>query len=62
MKEKYNKLIQETQQNSSLTEDEKNKRIDFINTLEKGHKINKAFSNHLDKYINQYKQTGNVRL
>lgn len=62
MTEKYNKLIQETQQNSFLTENEKKKRIDFINILEKGHKINKAFSKHLDKYINQYKQTGNVQL
>ena len=62
MKEKYNKLIQEIHQNLSLTEDEKKKRINFINTLEKGHKINKAFSKHLDKYINQYKQTGNVQL
>jgi hypothetical protein len=62
MKEKYNKLIQEIQQNSSLTEDEKKKRIGFINALEKGHKVNKAFSKHLDKYINQYKQTGNVQL
>jgi hypothetical protein len=62
MTKNYNKLIQEIQQNLSLTEDEKKKRIDFINILEKGHKINKAFSKHLDKYINQYKQTGNVQL
>ena len=60
--EKYIKLIQEIQQNPSLTEDEKKKRIDFINILEKGHKLNKAFSQHLDKYINQYNKTGNVRL
>jgi hypothetical protein len=30
--------------------------------LKKGNKINKAFSQHLDKYINHYKKTGNVRL
>jgi hypothetical protein len=62
MKNKYNKLIQEANENLSLTEEEKKKRIDFINILDKGHKINKAFSNHLDKYINQYKQNGNVQL
>jgi len=28
--------------------------------LKKGNKINKAFSQHLDKYINHYKKTGNV--
>jgi flagellar motor switch protein FliM len=30
--------------------------------LEKGNKINKAFSQHLDKYITQYNETGNVKL
>lgn len=32
------------------------------NVLKKGNQINKSFSKHLDKYINQYNKTGNVRL
>lgn len=37
--------------------------IDNIKSiLKKGHKVNKAFSQHLDKHIDQYKKTGNVRL
>jgi len=30
--------------------------------LKKGNEINKAFSQHLDKYITQYNETGNVKL
>jgi hypothetical protein len=58
---KYIKLINEVK-NSSLSENEKEQKIKFINMLEKGEKINKSFSQHLDKYINQYKKTGNVGL
>jgi hypothetical protein len=58
---KYIKLINEVK-NSSLSENEKEQKIKFINILEKGDKINKVFSQHLDKYINQYKKTGNVGL
>ena len=56
---KYIKLINEVK-NSSLSENEK--KLKFINMLEKGERINKSFSQHLDKYINQYKKTGNVGL
>mgnify|MGYP003704960379 CR=1 FL=1 len=62
MDSKYNKLINEIKNNSSLSENEKEQRLNFISILEKGNKINKAFSKHLDKYISQYKQTGNVQL
>jgi hypothetical protein len=34
----------------------------FKQILEKGNQINKAFSQHLDKYITQYNETGNVKL
>jgi len=52
-------LIKEEIIKQNMLEEQKN---NLKQVLEKGNKINKAFSQHLDKYINQYNKTGNVKL
>ena len=52
-------LIKEEIIKQSILDEQKN---NLKQVLEKGNKVNKAFSQHLDKYINQYNKTGNVKL
>lgn len=52
-------LIKEEIIKQSMLDEQKN---NLKQVLEKGNKVNKAFSQHLDKYINQYNKTGNVKL
>lgn len=52
-------VVNENKNNKKLIKEE----IDNVkNVLRKGNQINKSFSKHLDKYINQYNKTGNVKL
>ena len=58
-KSELKQIIREEILKQNMLEEQKN---NLKQTLEKGNKINKAFSQHLDKYITQYNETGNVRL
>jgi hypothetical protein len=52
-------IVTENKNNKKLLKEDIN---NVRNILKKGNQINKAFSKHLDKYINQYNKTGNVKL
>lgn len=54
-----NPIVAESKLNKKLLKEEIN---NVRNILKKGNQINKSFSKHLDKYINQYNKTGNVKL
>ena len=58
-KSELKQIIKEEILKQNMLEEQKN---NLKQVLEKGNKINKVFSQHLDKYINQYNKTGNVKL
>ena len=52
-------IIKEEIDKQKLLEEKKS---NFRQIIKKGNEVNKAFSKHLDKYITQYNETGNVKL